>query len=272
MLARLRMSVEEVIEEFSIIIERVHKLHSLDRRRARLKTCLKDMFTKKEWDDGIRLEDGWQDDHCAGFAIVPMPGSWLLTESIRFALGVEPGTCFRSYPLLGWSSNTRVIDAMLDTCTPNTTFVPTDSTTARNHLLEFVSEARSLYGGEAFVLSLLSLGSGHFGITHIMLQNNDTIANNTVLEILPNSEVLAKKMERRMKDIGVYFRFSIEHGMQKNEPSYDDDLVSINALALSYLDDEEVRNTAACYVESFVDRPGWINLDTLGTPVILKRN
>jgi hypothetical protein len=161
---------------------------------------------------------------------------------------------------------------MLDTCTPNSTLASTHTPNVRGHLLEFVLEARSLYGGEAFVLSLLNLGSGHFGITHIMLPNNDTIANNMVLEILPNSEVLAKRMERRMKDIGVYFRFSIEHGMQKNEPSYDDDPVSIDALALSYLDDEEVRNTAACYVESFVDRPGWINLDTLGTPVILQIN
>jgi hypothetical protein len=73
MLARLRMSVEEVIEEFSIIIEQVYKPHSLDRRRARLKTCLKDIFDKKEWNDDIKLEDGWQDDHCAGYAIVPMP-------------------------------------------------------------------------------------------------------------------------------------------------------------------------------------------------------
>jgi hypothetical protein len=165
-----------------------------------------------------------------------------------------------------------VIDAMLDICTPDTTFAPTDSTTPCNYLLEFVLEARTLYTGEAFVVSLLSLGSGHFGIKHIMLPNDDTIANNTVLEISSNSEASAKRMDRRMKDIGVYFRFSIEHGMQKNEPSYDEGLISINAQALAYLDDEEVRDTATRYVESFVDGPGWINLDTLGTPVILQRN
>lgn len=160
---------------------------------------------------------------------------------------------------------------MLDTCTPSATFASTNPAAVQEPMLEFVSEAVALYRVERKVTSLLSLGSGHFGLTHLIVPNPESIMNNEALERISNSEVSAEIMERRMENIGLYFRFSIEHGMQTNEPGYSDGLESVNAQALSYLEDEEVKRNISWYIYTD-DGPDWINLSYLCTSLLMPRN
>jgi len=79
--------------------------------------------------------------------------SWFLTEPIRFALGVKSRKPFRSYPLPGWFSNAPTIDTVLGTCVPSAIFAPTLTTNARDHLFEFVSEARTSHRGSGRIVA-----------------------------------------------------------------------------------------------------------------------
>lgn len=60
MFARLRMPVKEVISEFSTIMDRVYLPHTLSpsQRRAQLKQCLEDLFTRTDRQHDMELEAG----------------------------------------------------------------------------------------------------------------------------------------------------------------------------------------------------------------------
>jgi len=72
MFARLRMSIDEVMDEFAIIMEQVYTPQSAD-RRPQLKACLEKMFTRKRLKRDIKLGAGWHQDGCAGCAIILYP-------------------------------------------------------------------------------------------------------------------------------------------------------------------------------------------------------
>jgi len=194
-----------------------------------------------------------------------------ISHSIAYSADFQ--TCFRSNLLPNSASNTSVIEAILDTCTPDPAIGSIHlAPVLMGQMHNFVAEAQALYEPESLVMSVLSLGSGHPGVTHMTMPSHDSIIIDDYLEALSENEVAARKMETSMKDIDIpiYFRFSVEQGMREDETPCDGAVESITAKTLGYLADEKTSAEIRSYI-AVVDDDGRerITLSRLSTSLSL---
>ncbi|KIM28742.1 hypothetical protein M408DRAFT_329200 [Serendipita vermifera MAFF 305830] len=267
MFSRLQMSIEEVMDEFSIIVEKVYKprfSHAIRRTQA-LRACLKDMFERRGWHLDCKLSEGWQESHCAGFCIV------LSFNELRNQV------CLRSYKTRqGLPSDITIIDAMLSTCASYPDFEPVTSSIgfeeqtfvgaslgANNPSGRLISEAHALYGGRAKVLSILSIGSGHLGNLTTPASGDDGSLKTLYQQMLSDGEVEAEETKMRTIESGIYFRLSVRHGMQGVEIAHENSDTRITAQAYAYLNDGETRQTVTDCVRSLAEAYGRVSLDNL---------
>jgi hypothetical protein len=118
---------------------------------------------------------------------------------------------------------------------------------ANNPVGELLSEASALFGANSKVAILLSLGSGHPG-TISMPITDETRKSDIYRQIISDSEVLAEEIKKRVENAGIYFRFSVRQGMQKNDSTTSDEPGWIFAQASSYMKDEETITVVSCSV------------------------
>ncbi|KIM28745.1 hypothetical protein M408DRAFT_329205 [Serendipita vermifera MAFF 305830] len=264
MFTRLKMSVDEAMDEFAVIVNEVYKRQFPEpsKRSMALRACLERMLKSRGLYLDSKLEDSQQGDRCVGFSLV------LSSIELRHKV------CLRSYrSRRGSPFNITVIDAMLATCASSPAFAPLTCIVgpeehtyvgaglgANNPSSELISEAHALYGGESKVACLLSLGAGHPGV----ISMNDRARANTIHhDILSDGEMLAQELQIRMKDAGVYFRLSVGQGLRKNESTEVDDVNWITTQAEGYLKDHETDTTISSCAGILSDRHGWIVLDKL---------
>lgn len=266
MLARLRMSVDDALNEFFIIVEQVYNQESISpsERTARLKTCLEDMMNRGNHPLDMKLTEETGLGACQCF----------VTTSLR--INASTTVCLRSYPVQSSPlSPITVIDAALATCATQPQFAPIFSGQgfrkkeyigagigASNPIHELFTEAQSLFGGDANVASMLSLGNGHPGI--ITLSSNDAEfgSANMIWDLMNDCTQKAHDIEQRIGSTGIYSRFSVEQGMQ-NEHSATIDPSWIISQTESYLGDARTENRLKTFVQKFDAPIQGITLDQL---------
>ncbi|KIM24801.1 hypothetical protein M408DRAFT_229318 [Serendipita vermifera MAFF 305830] len=166
LLAKLRMSVEEASDEFEDIIKQVFnpKDTSGPQRTEALRKCMEDILKKKGLPVDLRLTEDKQEG-CSSFVVA----------SLR--TNTKSTVCLRTYPVRNQRPSTiTVIEAVLATCVTQPEFAPVSSGSGRkareyiaasgalNPIHEVISEAHLLFGEDATVVSLLSIGAGYPGI------------------------------------------------------------------------------------------------------------
>lgn len=137
-------------------------------------------------------------------------------------------TKFRTYVARTESStDITVVDAVLATCALQPSFLPAPigskftqqefiggGTGASNPVREVMDEAQLLFGRDASVASLISVGAGCPEVGGGSPADNFGVLG----QILKNCEETAKAVEARLAPLGFYFRFSFEQGLRPDAP------------------------------------------------------
>lgn len=183
----------------------------------------------------------------------------------------------RTYPLRSQlASPITIIDAILSTCAVQPTFSPVTSGSgynkkeyiasilgAANPVRELITEAHSLFGGDSSVASLLSVGAGHPGVLFLAPDGGANL-HAVMHNMMNDCEQRAQEMERQIGRVGIYFRFSVEQGMQNDCLGPVVDPGQVVAQTESYMADHMTEEKISGFVQNFDAATRLITLDQLG--------
>jgi len=133
---------------------------------------------------------------------------------------------------------------------------------ANNPVRELITEAHSLFGGASSVACLLSLGNGHPGIISIASDEGD-VSLHRLRDLMNDCEQRAQEMEQQIGRAGIYFRLSVEQGMQTEYPGQATDPSWILAQTESYLADSETSEKIGTFVQNINSSSTLATLDQL---------
>lgn len=181
----------------------------------------------------------------------------------------------RTYPVRTEPSSViTVIDAVLATCASPVAFEPVTigarhkkqeyvGPVAHNPFRDVITESHLLFGGDSSVASILSLGCGHPGV--IAMPSDGTQATLLALmqEMMLDSENHAKETQDQIGRLGIYFRFSVEQGMQKAYLGDSSDTNLMVTRTQTYLGDFGVSSQMDGYIKSLQTPVGLITLERL---------
>lgn len=137
------------------------------------------------------------------------------------------------------------------------------ATGAINPVQEVITEAHRLFGGEAKVASLLSLGTGHPGVVSIPLSGGEAAMHKVMQEMMTNCEQRAQEIEQRISRVGIYSRFSVEQGMQNDNPGRVENPNWIMAQTEAHLIRPDTSEKLDLFVENFGGQTASVTLDEL---------
>ncbi|KIM19657.1 hypothetical protein M408DRAFT_31032, partial [Serendipita vermifera MAFF 305830] len=241
LLARLRMSVEEVSEELQGIMKQVFnpKEISASERTDALKKCMEDILKKKDLPVDLQLTETKREG-CASF-VVASPST-----DAKSTIRLRTYTVGHQRP-----SAITVVEAVLATCATQPDFAAVTFGTrhntrkyiaasgAGNPIHEVITEAHLLFGGDANVACLLSLGAGHPGIIPSPQDENEVALHKVVRDMMHNCQQRAQEVDERISRTGIYSRFSVDHGMQSDPAGKLDDPSWATAQMADYLSRQE---------------------------------
>jgi hypothetical protein len=142
---------------------------------------------------------------------------------------------------------------------------------AANPVHEVITEAHQLFGGDSGVVSLLSLGTGHPGIITLPSAAGEAVLHRIMRDMMHDCEQRAQEIERRIGQVGIYSRFSVEQGMQNDHPGGPVDVSWIVAQTENYLVQRDTREKLDQFEQMFDGQTGPITLDQLGPPLFWLR-
>jgi hypothetical protein len=167
-----------------------------------------------------------------------------------------------------------IVDAALATCA-NPSYFPSVAVGPRlsqreyvggsmgvnNPCKEVISESWDLFGGDTRVACLLSLGTGHLGVISLSPERNEDEGYLRALQAMANdSEQTAQEVDTQMGHLGMYFRFSVEQGLQATEKSTID---RIMAHTKNYIENGDISRKVEHVVERIKLRQGLVALNQL---------
>lgn len=179
-------------------------------------------------------------------------------------------------------STITVIDAILATCAVHPEFAPISSGLgydkreyiaaglgAHNPVREVITEALELFGGESSIALFLSLGTGHPGV--ISVPPNGELDIQALMRAVANDcEQRAQDIERQIGRVGIYFRFSVDQGMQNHHAAQVVDPSWIASQSEVYLSDQRTSTSLDALLGNFYGAARHVTLDQLGTfPALL---
>lgn len=191
--------------------------------------------------------------------------------------------CLRGYPVQTYPApSITVVDAALATCAIQPTFAPIVSGKgfrkkeyigagmgASNPIREVITEAHLLFGGNANVTLLLSLGNGHPGIIKLPPSDGDLDLSRALWDVMNDCTQKAQEIEQQIGSTGMYFRFSVEQGMQNDHSTQFTDPSWIIAQTESYIDDPGTHNKLNAFVQRIDAAAQPITLDQLSTTSLI---
>lgn len=169
------------------------------------------------------------------------------------------------------------VEAVLATCATQPTFLSvTVGQTPREQKLvgggmgttnpcrEVIIEAQDQFERNARIFAIISLGSGHLGtLTNPAKGGKDEWVD--VLRImLENCERTAQEVETQIGHFDVYFRFSVEQGLQRLYGAKLEDLPWVNTQTATYLQDVEVSRKLDVCIDRIISRRDVTTIDQLG--------
>jgi hypothetical protein len=81
-----------------------------------------------------------------------------------------------------------------------------------NPMLEAIREAHRVFGVQARVSILLNLGSGHRGVISAINKRTWVDVGDQAIR---DCEVIAEDIQRRLGNFGIYYRLSVDHGLDR---------------------------------------------------------
>jgi hypothetical protein len=133
-----------------------------------------------------------------------------------------------------------------------------------------VSEAYEAFGGEQRMASLVSIGCGHPGVI-IAPENSDFEDWNRFMEkSVRDSEQRAEEIESQIGHLGLYHRFSVTRGLEREKDIPTAQLGDAITHAIVYLSGVSVSRKVAMCVDSLKVRDGVASLEQLGESRIHK--
>ena len=169
-----------------------------------------------------------------------------------------------------------VIDAALASCAVQPDFLPVSSASgykkkvyvasglgANNPVSDVITEAYELFGDDSSVAFLLSLGTGHPGAIPVPPNDNVDI-HRLMRDMMNDCEQRAQEIERRLGRVGIYFRFSVQQGMQNIHGGQATDPSWIAAQTEAYLSDQRTSENLHALLQTFKAPNKHITLSQLG--------
>ena len=132
-----------------------------------------------------------------------------------------------------------------------------------NPTLVAVKEAFELFGADACVSCLLSLGSGKAAIRSLGATESDTTS--TLEQLAVDCEATAQEVQRRIGSLGIYYRFSVERGLEFTQPG--GRINEIVSHTIAYIVEDAVSSVMDTCLQ-IADCPSNITLEQLCTPVL----
>jgi hypothetical protein len=149
-------------------------------------------------------------------------------------------------------SDVTVVDAILATCTTQGKFLPVNISLppthqglmggamgATNPCHEVVQEALDKFKADTRISVILSIGAGHPGLVSASSLARHEERLRVMKDMAANCEKAAQEMQVRMGEDGVYFRFSIEQGLQEYHGAHVDQVTWVFVQTLAYIEDRE---------------------------------
>ena len=208
--------------------------------------------------------------------------SLFLLKAPRFvvtalSMNAQDKVHFRTYRVPDeMPSNITVVEAALATCASPSQFAPASVGTghkrrtyigaglgSNNPTRQVITEARTLFGSEANVSLILSLGSGHPGILPLTSDYGNDTFYQLVREMMADSEQEAQRLHSQLDRTGIYFRFSVEQGLQRTYIQ-GQDLSWISAQASAYISRTEIVGRVDEAVIKMKQKTGGIPLNRIG--------
>jgi hypothetical protein len=87
-----------------------------------------------------------------------------------------------------------------------------------NPMLETIREAHRVFGAQARVSILLNLGSGHRGVISAV---NERTWVDVGDQTIRDCEVIAEDIQKRLGNFGIYYRLSVDHGLERWKLDHD---------------------------------------------------
>jgi len=185
--------------------------------------------------------------------------------------------CLRTYRVSArLPSKVTVIEAALAACATPAMFAPISSGSgyrkieyigaglgANNPIREVITEAHLLFGGDSRISCILSLGIGNPGIIMLPLGGGN-LSLQTLHDMMDDCEQRAQEIDRQIGHLGVYFRFSVEQGMQNNQPDETIDPNWVMAQTTAYLEDHTTNRKIGTFIQNSTSTSGPVTLDHLG--------
>jgi hypothetical protein len=116
-----------------------------------------------------------------------------------------------------------------------------------NPTQEAIKEAFRVFGPDVRVSSILNLGSGHRGITSLYDEENS--AHSIGARMATDGEIIAETLQDRLGHLGIYFRLSVDHGLEHWMGSKDG-FGAIKSHVDSYLSRIEISNKLNQYLDA----------------------
>ena len=134
---------------------------------------------------------------------------------------------------------------------------------ANNPVSDVITEAHELFGGDSSVAFLLSLGTGHPGTIPVPPDGNVDI-HKLMRDMMNDCEQRAQEVERRLGRVGIYFRFSVQQGMQNIHGGQATDPSWISSQTDAYLSDQRTSENIDALLQTFNAPKKHVTLGQLG--------
>jgi hypothetical protein len=173
-------------------------------------------------------------------------------------------------------STITVIDAALASCSAQPDFAPVSSGSgykkkvyvaaglgASNPVSDLITEAHELFGGDSSVSFVLSIGAGHPGTIPIP-PDGSVDMHRLMRDMMNDCEQRAQEVERRLGRVGIYFRFSVQQGMQNIHGGQVTDPDCIASQTEAYLSDQKTSENIDALLQTFSAPNKHVILSQLG--------
>ncbi|KIM22393.1 hypothetical protein M408DRAFT_332952 [Serendipita vermifera MAFF 305830] len=179
---------------------------------------------------------------------------------------------FRTYARRGLNTNLTIVNAICSTLASPSIFAPVIVRNgprqqkyvggvhgANNPTRELLKEAGSIFGEDACIAQILSIGAGRPRVSHL---DHATLAGvNRVLEALAmDCEGVAAELSTRLSGVEAYLRLNVDRGMESAGMHDWHDLGSIETHTSAYMDDPSIQESVEASLQRIHGRIGLVTL------------
>jgi hypothetical protein len=127
-----------------------------------------------------------------------------------------------------------------------------------------ITEAHSLFGGDSGIASLLSLGTGHPGVISFP-SGGEADLHSIMRDVMNDCEQRAQEIEQQIGRVGIYFRFSVEQGMQSDHLGPVAEPSQVVAQTENYIAEHRTSEKICEFIQHFDTATRLVTLDQLST-------